>query len=155
MHKMEVQRASLLCCGPITSRGNLWRHSLGCQEKSNIYQMAHLCSIPRPLLQTIHVSKRGLCTAQYSWIPVCPHWHCSWSWVCRHKTRKIACKRLRQTTFFSVSQNNALEFSKCQMIEQTCGIWWLMKKLVSRSRILSHYSKKMCLPGEWREFCDF
>ena len=31
-------------------------------------------------------------------------------------------KRLRPTTFFSVSQNNAVEFSKRQMMEQTFGI---------------------------------
>ena len=52
-------------------------------------------------------------------------------------------------------QSNGLEFSKCQILAQTCATKWWKKKWWSRSRIPRKDLKRMSMPASWREFLGF
>ena len=54
-------------------------------------------------------------------------------------------------------QSKGLEFSKCQILGQTCAtiMIWRKKKWGSGSRIPRKDSKRMSMPTQWREFLGF
>ena len=52
-------------------------------------------------------------------------------------------------------QSDALLFSICQMLGQTCGTRWWKKKRGLRGRIPRKDSKRISMPAVWKEFSWF
>ena len=79
-----------------------------------------------------------------------------WKW---HNKRKVRTNlkgsgKLPFSEFLGL-QSHGLEFSKCQILGQTCATIWWKKKLESRSRIPKKDSKRVSMPASWWEFFGF